>query len=81
LDELKSILSGNIPPKLFRAVKTVGKGIHRFSMVTPGEPILLGVSGGKDSNFLALALSLRKRWLPEKNPVHAVLVDWKEYPI
>jgi len=50
-------------------------------MVEPGEPVLIGASGGKDSNFLALALSLRMKWLPEKNPLTAVFIEWKEHPV
>lgn len=66
---------------MFRATKAAGKAIHQFSMAKPDEPVLLGVSGGKDSNFLALALALRTKWLPWKNPLTAVFIDWKEHPI
>ncbi|MBN1686606.1 MAG: adenine nucleotide alpha hydrolase [Spirochaetales bacterium] len=81
MDQLKSILDGRIPPGLFRVVKKVGAGIHRFSMITPDEPVLVGVSGGKDSGFLSLALAIRMRWLPEGNPLTAALIEWKEYPL
>ena len=81
MDELISIVNGRIPPRLFREAKKVGKAISTFSMVGQGEPILIGVSGGKDSNFLSLALSIRMKWLPERNPLRAALVEWKEHPI
>lgn len=81
MDQLRSVMSGRIPPALFRTVKTTGRAIDRFSMVKPGEPILLGVSGGKDSSFLSLALAIRTKWLPEKNPLSAVFIEWKELPI
>lgn len=81
MDQLKSILDGRVTPRLFRIAKTAGRAIHRFSMIEPGEPILVGVSGGKDSSFLALVLAVRMRWLPERNPLTAALIDWKEYPL
>ena len=40
------------------------EGINTYSMIRDGDTILLSVSGGKDSLALALALSLRRRWLP-----------------
>ncbi|MBI9104647.1 MAG: adenine nucleotide alpha hydrolase [Spirochaetales bacterium] len=64
-----------------RFVKQTGKGINRFDMINDGDSIILGISGGKDSLALALALSLRKKWLPINYKLHAVHIDWREYPL
>jgi len=80
VDALEAVVNGRISPGLFRVTKTVGKAITKFSMVEPEEPILIGVSGGKDSNFLSLALTIRSRWLPQRNPLLAALIEWKEHP-
>jgi tRNA 2-thiocytidine biosynthesis protein TtcA len=62
--------------------KQVGRGIHRFEMIAPGERVLIGVSGGRDSLALCLALAERLRWLPRE--VHyecqGLCIDWREYP-
>ncbi len=59
----------------------VGRGINRFSMIGPGERILIAVSGGKDSLAMSLALTVRKRWVPIDYELCAVQVDWREYPL
>ena len=50
-------------------------------MINDKDKIILGISGGKDSLALALALSLRKKWLPIDYELLAVHIDWKEYPL
>lgn len=42
--------------------KLVAKAIHDYAMLAPGDRVLLGASGGKDSTALAWALSRRRRW-------------------
>ena len=81
MDKTKEIINGSIPPWVMRFVKQTGKGINRFNMIKENEKILLGISGGKDSLALAFALSLRKRWLPIDYELHAVHINWIEYPI
>ena len=58
-----------------------GRGIHRFAMIRPGDRILIGVSGGKDSIALSLALVERKKWVPVDYDLFAVQVEWREYPL
>lgn len=65
---------------LERFAHHVGRGINRFSMIGPGDRVLIGVSGGKDSLALSLALVARKRWVPVDYELAAVQVEWEEYP-
>ena len=70
------------PPSWFtRFVKNTGRGINEFEMIGGNDRIILGVSGGKDSLALALALSYRKRWLPIDYTLHGIMIDWIEYPL
>jgi tRNA 2-thiocytidine biosynthesis protein TtcA len=50
-------------------------------MVRDGETVLLSVSGGKDSLALALALSLRRKWLPIDYGIQALMINWIEHPV
>lgn len=75
------LILGKMPPWVMRFVKSTGKTINQFSMIGSGDRILLGVSGGKDSLALALALSVRRRWLPIDYSMKAVMINWTEHPI
>jgi tRNA 2-thiocytidine biosynthesis protein TtcA len=66
---------------LERFAHHVGRGINRFSMIGPGDRVLIGVSGGKDSLAMSLALVERKRWVPVDYELAAVQVEWLEYPM
>ncbi len=77
----QTLLEGDLPPWVMRLVKATGRAINRYSMIRDGDTILLGTSGGKDSLALALALSLRKKWLPIDYALQAVMINWKEHPI
>jgi tRNA 2-thiocytidine biosynthesis protein TtcA len=77
----KELLSGDIPPWVMRFVKHTGKAINRHDMIRDGDSVLLSVSGGKDSLALALALSMRLKWLPISYTMQAVMINWIEHPI
>lgn len=77
----KNLINGNMSPWVMRFIKGVGKGINDFDMIRDGETVLLAVSGGKDSLSMALALSLRRKWLPIKYNLKALMIDWIEHPI
>ena len=77
----RNIIDGNMSPWVMRFIKDVGKGINDFDMIRDKEKILLAVSGGKDSLALALALSLRRKWLPITYTLDAVMINWIEHPI
>ncbi len=79
--EIKELTKGNIPPWIRRFIKETGRGINEHKMFGDNEKILLGISGGKDSLAMALALSLRKKWLPIDYQLKAVMINWREYPI
>jgi len=63
-----------------RFAHRAGRGIHRFSMIVPGDKVLIGVSGGKDSLALSVALVERKKWVPVDYELFAMQVEWREYP-
>ncbi len=75
------LVAGEIPPWVQRFIKKTGKAINDFSMIADGDRVLLGISGGKDSLALALALSLRRKWLPIDYTLEALHINWKEYPV
>jgi tRNA 2-thiocytidine biosynthesis protein TtcA len=66
---------------LERFTRHVGRGINRFSMISPGDRILIGVSGGKDSLAMSAALVERRKWVPVPYELSAVHVEWREYPM
>lgn len=77
----QTLVDGSIPAPAMRFIKKTGKAINAYSMIRDGDTVLLSASGGKDSLALALALSLRKRWLPIDYTLKAVLINWIEHPI
>ncbi len=75
LISVESLVEGDIPTWIRRFVKQTGRGINRFKMINQGDTVLLGISGGKDSLALALALSLRLKWLPITYNLKAVMIN------
>ncbi len=78
---VKELSEGKIPPWIRRFVKQAGKNINTYQMIKEGDTVLLGISGGKDSLALALALSLRRKWLPVRYELTGLLINWVEHPI
>lgn len=79
--QIKELAEGKIPPWIRRFIKQTGRGINKYSMIGEGDSVVIGISGGKDSLALALALSLRKKWLPINYTLHAIMIDWIEDPV
>ncbi len=77
----RCLLDGDIPPWMMRFIKGVGKTINTYSMIDNSEKIIIGASGGKDSLALALALSLRRKWIRDTYSLEGVMIDWIEHPI
>ena len=61
------------PPKTL--LRLAGRAIHEFDMIRPGDRILLGVSGGKDSLTLLQILRHLQRHSPVKFGLGVVTVD------
>ena len=77
----QSLIDGDMPPWVMRFIKGVGKAINRYRMIQKDDEVIIAASGGKDSLALALALSLRRKWLPVTYKLRAVMIDWIEHPI
>lgn len=67
---MKKILPQQIFSKLIRAVV-------EFDMIQDGDKILIGLSGGKDSLFLAYALSILRERIAKNFSLHALTIDPK----
>lgn len=78
---VRDMADGSIPPWIRRFIKQTGRGINRFKMIEERDRVLLGISGGKDSLALAMALSLRLKWLPISYELSAIMINWREYAI
>ncbi len=76
-----ALIAGDMPPWVMRFVKGVGKAINNYRMIQSGDKVLIAASGGKDSLAMALALSVRKKWLPVDYTLKAIMIDWIEHPI
>lgn len=77
----RELIAGDIPPWVMRFIKLTGKAVNKHEMIRSGDSVLLSVSGGKDSLALALALSIRLKWLPISYGMRAVMINWIEHPI
>ncbi len=77
----RKLLEGDIPPWVMRFIKLTGKAINKHQMIRDEDLVLLSVSGGKDSLALALALSIRLKWLPITYRMQALMINWIEHPI
>ena len=70
----RTLIDGDIPPWVMRFIKHTGKAINTYSMIREHDTVLLSASGGKDSLALALALSIRRTWLPIKYELKALMI-------
>ena len=64
-----------IPDIPFSLRKKIGLAIRRFRMISPNDRILIGLSGGKDSLLLALAMAGLRRRSPVPFSLEACCVD------
>lgn len=55
--------------------RLVGKAIHRYDMISDGDRIVIGLSGGKDSMTLLTALIERLKRIPVKYTLFPVYID------
>lgn len=58
-----------------RVLSFVRRAVDDYSMITDGDKIGVGVSGGKDSLTLLCALSEMRRFYPKKFELHAITID------
>lgn len=56
----------------------LGQAISDYRMISQGDSILLGISGGKDSLFMAYALDRLRRRSPVKFSLAAISIDLGE---
>ena len=61
--------------KLQNVLSYVRKAIEEYQMISSGDRIAIGVSGGKDSLTLLHALHALKRFYPSPFELHAITVD------
>lgn len=64
-----------IYPLAQKISRFVGEAIRDYNMIRPYDRIMIGLSGGKDSLVLSLALALLKKRSPVKFDLGAVLID------
>ena len=63
-------------PRYFqRLCGLVRKGITQYNMIQDGDKIAIGVSGGKDSVMLTLALAQLRKYMDVKFDIVAVTLD------
>lgn len=58
-----------------KVLSYVRRAVDDYNMISDGDRIAVGVSGGKDSTALALALSALKRFYPQKFDVVPITMD------
>lgn len=56
-------------------LKTVRKAVQQYEMIAEGDRIAVGVSGGKDSTVLLLALQALSKFYPKRFEVIGITVD------
>lgn len=61
--------------KLEKQVSRVRAAVDHYNMIEDGDKIAVGVSGGKDSLFLLVALATLKRYYPKHFELYAITAD------
>jgi len=75
---LRQALDGRRPGYVERFLAASGKAVHEYGMLHDGDSVLVGLSGGKDSLALLLALELRRRRVRDRFTLRAVRVEWDD---
>ena len=60
---------------LQKVLSRVRQAVDDYHMIEEGDHIAVGISGGKDSLTLLLALNELRKFYPQKFSIHAVTVD------
>lgn len=60
---------------LQKILSRVRKAVEDYNMIHDGDKLAIGVSGGKDSQLLLLAMKELRRFLPEKFELIAITID------
>lgn len=60
---------------LQKVLARMRKAIEDYGMINNGDKIAVGVSGGKDSQLLLIAIKELQRFLPEKFELIAITID------
>ncbi len=67
------------PERLERIIRQkTGRAIGRFALISPGDRIVIGLSGGKDSLTLVDTLSALQRYAPVPFTLQAVMLGLSE---
>lgn len=61
--------------KLQQVLSRVRKAVDDYGMIQEGDKIAVGISGGKDSLTLLMALAHLRIFYPNKFEIHAITVD------
>lgn len=56
-------------------ISAMRKAIENYNMIEDGDKIAVGLSGGKDSITLLLALDNMRKWYPKKFDIIALTID------
>lgn len=60
---------------LRKILSRMRKAIEDYHMISDGDKVAVGVSGGKDSQLLLIALKELRRFLPQKFDLVAITID------
>jgi tRNA 2-thiocytidine biosynthesis protein TtcA len=70
------VKGGSLPQSLVRAMnREMGRAMHRYGMLSDGDRVAVGMSGGKDSLALMWFLSMRLAHIPVKYSLVGIHID------